>query len=157
MAKYHISKNGKTSVCQAKEGNCPLGNESKHFNTEAEALKYFNENAKSQYGLLPSTEETLVFNPPRTSTIRPEHKVSPAKFKKEIEDYPVGTYVKYATKGSINDSSQYVYGKMKVGPDSWTAYSSIIGYPDEKKIISTETFKDAVLDSGTKNIGVVKP
>ena len=85
MAKYHISKNGKPSVCQAKEGNCPLGNESKHFNTEEEALKHFNENAKSQYGLLPNTEEALVFNPPRTYYIRPEHKVSLANSKRKLK------------------------------------------------------------------------
>lgn len=40
MAKYHIKKDGTPGVCRAKEGNCPLGNESEHFPTRAEAQNY---------------------------------------------------------------------------------------------------------------------
>ena len=40
MAKYHVKKDGTPGVCHAQEGNCPLGDLSKHFSSKAEAQEY---------------------------------------------------------------------------------------------------------------------
>lgn len=40
MAKYHIKRDGTPGICRAKDGNCPLGNESEHFSTKEEAQNY---------------------------------------------------------------------------------------------------------------------
>lgn len=53
MNKYHISKNGMPSVCKAKSGNCPLGDDNKHFDTLEEAQVYLNNENEIEYGLLP--------------------------------------------------------------------------------------------------------
>lgn len=37
MSKFHISKNGKPSICHAQSGNCPLGGESQHYETKEKA------------------------------------------------------------------------------------------------------------------------
>lgn len=49
MAKFHISKNGKPSICRVKKGNCPLGENTKHFNDLDEANKYIEQNQKYSY------------------------------------------------------------------------------------------------------------
>ena len=40
MAKYHIKRDGTPGICRAKDGNCPLGNESELFSTKEEAQNY---------------------------------------------------------------------------------------------------------------------
>ena len=37
MAKYHIKRNGTPGVCNAQEGNCPLGDVKQHYNSLEEA------------------------------------------------------------------------------------------------------------------------
>lgn len=37
MAKYHIKKNGTPGICNAQEGNCPLGGIKQHYNSLEEA------------------------------------------------------------------------------------------------------------------------
>lgn len=40
MAKYHINGEGKAMLCTAKDGNCPFGEESEHFNSIEAAQRY---------------------------------------------------------------------------------------------------------------------
>ena len=37
MTKFHINKHGIPAICKAKEGNCPLGDNSAHFSSQEEA------------------------------------------------------------------------------------------------------------------------
>lgn len=86
--------------------------------------------------------------------IKKEDKVSQAKFLRDMETYPVGTYIKFAERGCINDISSYVWGKVRVA-NGWRAYSSIIGGTD---IISTDReVQDLVKRKNIKNIGVKFP
>ena len=50
MTKYHIKKDGTPGVCHANKGNCPLGGESNHYSTEAEAATVAQSKLESQYG-----------------------------------------------------------------------------------------------------------
>lgn len=37
MSKFHINKHGVPAPCRAKPGNCPLGGDESHFDTQEEA------------------------------------------------------------------------------------------------------------------------
>jgi len=89
------------------------------------------------------------------TTINPEHKVSYAKVKKEIDDYPVGTYLKYSTKGNINDVGPNTYGMVKVGPNHWVSYGSLTGYGSTR--MTSQDIKDKMYQRKVKNIGVKLP
>ena len=55
MAKYHISKNGKPSICRATQ-KCPLGGESgseNHFNSESEAQAFVDKQNEGSFGMIP--------------------------------------------------------------------------------------------------------
>lgn len=58
MAKYHIKKDGTPGVCHATKGNCPLGGESNHYSTEAEAATVAQSKLESQYGLGATEDKT---------------------------------------------------------------------------------------------------
>lgn len=85
--------------------------------------------------------------------INPEDKTTLSKVKKSIHDYPVGTYLKYSTKGPINAISQYVHGLYKVGLDKWVPYSSIMGASTTTSYTTDQVLKNLV-DTGAKNIGL---
>ena len=55
MSKFHINKHGVPAPCRAKEGNCPLGGEGEHFNTEQEAQQHVDKLNEEKYGFLPTT------------------------------------------------------------------------------------------------------
>lgn len=40
MAKYHIGRKGNPTLCRAKNGNCPFGAESEHYESKEEAQKH---------------------------------------------------------------------------------------------------------------------
>lgn len=56
MSKWHINKHGVPSPCQAKSGNCPLGGDESHYESESQASKAVNERFESEYGLLPNSK-----------------------------------------------------------------------------------------------------
>lgn len=88
--------------------------------------------------------------------IKKEDKVSQAKFKRDMKSYPVGTYIKFASKGCINDISSNVWGKVKTGEHEWTAYSSF--YDSLGDIVRTDTeVLDFIDRKNIKNIGVKFP
>lgn len=53
MNKYHINKHGVPAVCRARSGNCPLGGDEQHFNSEQEAQEYANKVNEERYQMLP--------------------------------------------------------------------------------------------------------
>lgn len=53
MAKYHIDKHGMPALCTAKSRPCPLG---EHFDTEAEAMSYAQNQMQKEFGLLANKE-----------------------------------------------------------------------------------------------------
>lgn len=57
--KFHINKHGVPAPCKAKSGNCPLGNEEQHFNSEEEAQSYADEENEREHGLLPSMNTSI--------------------------------------------------------------------------------------------------
>lgn len=57
MAKYHISEDGEIRACTAKPGNCPLGGDELHFETQDEAQKSIDKQRELEHGLLPKVEK----------------------------------------------------------------------------------------------------
>lgn len=49
--RYHIKKDGTPGICQAKEGECPLGDSSTHFESSYEANMASQKLMESQFGL----------------------------------------------------------------------------------------------------------
>lgn len=56
MSKFHINKHGVPAPCRATKGNCPLGGEGEHFNTQQEAQEYADKVNMEKHGYLPSIE-----------------------------------------------------------------------------------------------------
>lgn len=52
MGKFHINKQGIPAPCKAKKGNCPLGGEASHFDSQEEAQEYINNKSQEEFGLL---------------------------------------------------------------------------------------------------------
>jgi len=48
MAKYHLNEKGVAGVCRAKEGNCPLGGDKKHFESKEDAQKAYEKIMENQ-------------------------------------------------------------------------------------------------------------
>ena len=55
MSKFHINKHGVPAPCRATKGNCPLGGDDQHFNSEKEAQTFINNQMESKHGLLGRT------------------------------------------------------------------------------------------------------
>lgn len=53
LAKFHINKDGVPAPCKAQPGNCPLGNDNQHFETEKEAQVHADNSSANKYGVLP--------------------------------------------------------------------------------------------------------
>jgi len=63
MSKFHINKNGVSAPCRATKGNCPLGGEGQHFNSEEEAQAFITNQMEKEHGLLGETSVPEVENP----------------------------------------------------------------------------------------------
>lgn len=87
--------------------------------------------------------------------INKEDKITLSKLKSQIDTYPVGTYLRYATKGDINAMSSYTYGLLKTDNDKWSVYSSFYGAGDTS--YSTKELLNKISSLGAKNIGVKYP
>ena len=64
MAKYHISKNGKPSICRATK-KCPLGGESgseNHFSSKSEAQAFIDKKNEGDFGVIPGIKENVTQN-----------------------------------------------------------------------------------------------
>lgn len=61
MSKYHINKHGVPAVCRAKNGNCPLGGDESHFNTQEEAQEHADKINEQEHSLLPGVKENNRF------------------------------------------------------------------------------------------------
>ena len=55
MSKFHINKHGVPAPCKATKGNCPLGGNEQHFNSEEEAQAFIDNQMESKHGLLGRT------------------------------------------------------------------------------------------------------
>lgn len=58
MSKFHINKNGVPAPCRAQSGNCPLGGDESHFDTQEEAQTYADKENEREHGLLPGMKES---------------------------------------------------------------------------------------------------
>lgn len=56
MSKYHINKKGVPAPCKATKGNCPLGGDESHFNTQEEAQTYADKVNAEEHSLLPGVQ-----------------------------------------------------------------------------------------------------
>lgn len=54
MAKFHISKSGKPAQCRAQVGKCPLGGESKHYDTREQAQQVIEQKLSTETDMLSS-------------------------------------------------------------------------------------------------------
>lgn len=86
--------------------------------------------------------------------ITQKDKISLAKLKKNISNYPVGTYLRFAAKGNINDISQYTYGKVKTGDNEWKPHSSFFGISQDAKSMTDRDIINFITNKGIKNIAV---
>jgi hypothetical protein len=60
--RFHIKPDGNIEVCNAKQGNCPFGDESNHYPTEFDAflsVEYyiFQERMEQEYGYYENSKE----------------------------------------------------------------------------------------------------
>lgn len=53
MSKFHINKHGVPAPCRAQKGNCPLGGDESHFDTQEEAQVAADKINEQQHGILP--------------------------------------------------------------------------------------------------------
>lgn len=60
MSQFHINKNGVPSLCKAKQGKCPFGGETKHFNSLEDAQEYLEKTSSDEYGLLPEMKKNKI-------------------------------------------------------------------------------------------------
>ena len=85
MSKFHINKHGVPSPCKATKGNCPLGGDEQHFNSQADAQAYADKVNEKEYGLIANVD-----TPKESKTEVKEKKLTPAqlrrKEKKEFDD-----------------------------------------------------------------------
>lgn len=56
MSRFHINKHGVPAPCKATKGNCPLGGNESHFDTETEAQLYVDKVNAQQFGIVPSND-----------------------------------------------------------------------------------------------------
>ena len=61
MSKFHINKHGVPAPCKAKPGNCPLGGDDQHFNSQEEAQVYADKVNEQEHSLLPQVENKTYF------------------------------------------------------------------------------------------------
>lgn len=64
MARFHINKHGVPAPCKAKPGNCPLGGNEQHFETESEAEEYVNKLNEKEYGLIRNVNQRKEYKIP---------------------------------------------------------------------------------------------
>lgn len=53
MGKFHINKHGVPAPCRARKGNCPLGGDDTHFDSEVEAQKHIDGLMEEDHSILP--------------------------------------------------------------------------------------------------------
>ena len=53
MSKFHINKHGVPAPCKATKGNCPLGGEERHFDSQEAAQEYADKVNAEEHGVLP--------------------------------------------------------------------------------------------------------
>lgn len=82
MTRYHLSEDGTPRTCDAKPGNCPLGEESPHTEASslAEARNWAERANEERYGLLTSAE-----TPAKPRVAKPSW-LKRLKLKKELEE-----------------------------------------------------------------------
>lgn len=68
MSKFHINKHGVPAPCRATKGNCPLGGEGEHFDTEKAAQAHIDNLNEGTHGLVPELNNNE--NPYSLSSIR---------------------------------------------------------------------------------------
>lgn len=60
MNKFHINKHGVPAPCRAKKGNCPLGGDEQHFNTEKEAQDFADKQGEEKHGIIPTLKAEVL-------------------------------------------------------------------------------------------------
>lgn len=62
MAKFHIDKHGVPAPCKATKGNCPLGGDDTHFDSQEAAQEYIDNKNESEHGLIHNAPEKKIPN-----------------------------------------------------------------------------------------------
>ena len=89
MAKYHINKNGIPAICKAKDGNCPLGGEGEHFDSEEEAQVEADRRGENEFGIIDGVKQSEEKKETREEKEKREEKERKAffnKYKKIVND-----------------------------------------------------------------------
>ena len=60
MSKFHINKHGVPAPCKAKTGNCPLGGDEQHFNSQADAQTHVDKVNLDKYSMLPKVNKESI-------------------------------------------------------------------------------------------------
>ena len=81
MSKFHINKHGVPAPCKATKGNCPLGGEERHFDSQEAAQEYADKVNAEEHGVLPGINS----NESRTITHDAENEAQ-IETQKEIEN-----------------------------------------------------------------------
>lgn len=63
MARFHINKHGVPAPCRAKPGNCPLGGDEQHYNSQEEAQEAADIANEGEHGLLKGLQKSKGFDP----------------------------------------------------------------------------------------------
>ena len=78
MSKFHINKHGVPAPCKATKGNCPLGGEERHFESQEAAQEYADKVNAEKHGMLPGVSSS------NSKTIT--HTTDPNKFAEVFPD-----------------------------------------------------------------------
>lgn len=58
MSKFHVNKKGVPAPCKAQKGNCPLGGEESHFDTQEEAQAAADKANEQEHGIIAGINES---------------------------------------------------------------------------------------------------
>lgn len=78
MSKFHINKHGVPAPCKATKGNCPLGGEEQHFDSQEAAQEYADKINAEEHGVLPGISSN------KSGTVT--HTADPKKFAELFPD-----------------------------------------------------------------------
>lgn len=134
MTKFHIGKNGKPSKCTATKGNCPYGDESKHFNNIEEAQKYIESKYNNVYNSSKRTQNKNINNSDKKSKQLSIRKLMTARNIGEIRPIEGADAIEVATIGGW----EVVVKKGLHSPGEKVAYFEIDSFLPEGEPVFEE-------------------
>ena len=130
MSKFHINKHGVPAPCKATKGNCPLGGEERHFDSQEAAQEYADKVNAEKHGVLPG------INPSGSGTIT--HTADPDKFAELFPD--------------VYDESGFTQSGAILGEVQESAY---VSRADVEEVLPKE-ISDKVFNEENEDIIMIK-